>query len=83
MNVINIPKEIEFDLIERDIVGEKEWALKVNVDGDIWVICSWGYKPKKIIVDNMKDVVIRSMEIYHKQLTVPPFNLKEVGEQNR
>jgi len=71
---------IKFWVEERRNVHTKngtEWALNVRVgDTNVWNIHAWSKNPSKQTVEEAKRLVLRSMEIYHKQLSIPPFELE-------
>jgi len=77
-------KEVKFNLYERRNChrkSKKEWALGVSIDNnDLWTISSWEKKPKDKFVKEIKEIFIRSCEIYHKSFRFPIFELQRKEE---
>ena len=71
------PTEIQF-MVERRVVNNtNEWVLKTKIgNGDWWVITGWFRQPSMELINKTIDVIRRSMEVYHRHLRVPEFNLK-------
>lgn len=81
-NKMIIDNNIMFNLHKRKNVHSKngdEWALNVHfgIAGMGWNITTWNKKPTDDEVSDMKEIFIRSCEIYHKHLFIPNFGLKE------
>lgn len=71
------PTEIQF-MVERRVVNEtNEWVLKAKLgNDDWWVITGWFRQPSVELINKTIDVIRRSMEVYHRHLRVPAFDLK-------
>ena len=56
-----------------------EYALYVSFTGNPswWLIKAWGKKPTLASIKDAKEVAMRSFEVYHKQIRIPPFQLTE------
>lgn len=68
------PTSIEFKCFKKG--GDRTWALRVRLDkGDWWVIKRWKNEPAVKTVEELEDLVLRSMQIYHKSIKIPSFNL--------
>lgn len=53
-----------------------EWALYVRFpNDDRWVVKTWKRRPSNVDIDEIKDIVLRSFEFYHKNLRIPPFHI--------
>ena len=71
------PTEIQFMAERRVVNNTNEWVLKTKIgNGDWWVITGWFHQPSKELINKTIDVIRRSMEVYHRHLRVPEFNLK-------
>ena len=69
-----------YDVYERSNVfspTHKEWALNVSINnGDKWTIYAWTRKPSAKDVEKCIVVTRRAMEIYHRNLRLPEFELE-------
>lgn len=75
-----IPTHVSFRLYDRRNSFKKsgrEWALSAQFkDYQSWVIKIWGNKkPSDEEVEDVKKVVMRSFEFYHRHLQIPDFNM--------
>lgn len=73
------PEEIVFELRDRGnyFAPNAEWALYVQVDGDIaWCLKTWDKKPTDAEYKEAVEYAMRCFEIYHKHIRIPQFNLK-------
>ena len=77
-----IGKQIGFTLLERKNryrESGKEYAFNVSFVGQgWWTFTTWEKKPSDVIVEEMKDVVLRSFEFYHRHLAMPDYDIKVV-----
>lgn len=54
-----------------------EWALTAQfIEGERWTLRTWTREPTPEQIGKAKDLVLRSMEVYHRHLSIPKFNLK-------
>ena len=77
------PKEIQFVLEENPytVTGEGKWRYKVKLDNsEWWVVFWWKRKPTSFEVDEVKDLILHSMEVYQKSCELQKNELKVVGE---
>jgi len=66
------PKTIRYSLEVRKIKGKKEYALFIQLDSaDRYVIKEWKIKPKKKTIDDIKELVYRSIQIYYSSIKFP------------
>jgi len=75
------PTKVHFSLKERVNVftkNRKEWVLIVALDRDLWVIFKWEKKPTEEVVKQTEKIVMRSFEVYHRHLQIPPFQMEEI-----
>jgi hypothetical protein len=76
---IEDPTTVEFITDKRIAYGRFEWALGVRLDGaSRWVVAKWEKEPSEEQIEQVKTIVKRSFELYHRHLIIPPFNLVEV-----
>jgi hypothetical protein len=55
----------------------KEWVLKIRIGNtSAWAIQAWEKKPCERTIDDVKDIVIRSFQIYHANLRIPRFGIE-------
>ena len=55
----------------------KEWVLKISIDNNsAWAIQAWEKKPCERTINDVKDIVVRSFEIYHNHLRIPRFKIE-------
>ena len=77
-----VSNQVQFRVYKRDNTFAKtgkEWALSVNfVDSAPWVIKTWEKQPAQSTIVDIIDVIMKSFEIYHKHLSIPPFTLSIV-----
>jgi hypothetical protein len=81
---LRAPGTINFVVYSRthSYAPKGEWVLSVSIDGaSPWVIFIWNKKPSNEAIDDAKTLALRSMELYHRHLTIPAFNLKEIGNE--
>lgn len=68
-----------FSLSERRNVfrdSGKEWALNVSLGKDTWTVIAFEKKPTKEEYKMHQALVLRSMEVYHNSLSIPPFSIE-------
>lgn len=60
-----------------------EWVLNVQLNQEIWTLTSWNKKPSTEDVQMAVNLVMRSFEVYHKQLVhfIPAFNPEHTVKQ--
>lgn len=80
MNVI-------FSVFKRDNSYKKkgyDWALRCKFDDDQlgWVMKTWDTKPCNKTIKDAQAVILRSFEVYHSKLTIPPFSIKVMEKGN-
>lgn len=77
-------KTIKTFVQERKNVHSKtgiDWAFFVQFDDDeYWVIYSWDIKPTIRQIENVKDIFLRSCDVFYRNLEKPALNLQHNGE---
>lgn len=67
------PKDANFRIKVRDnsfLKNKIEYALYVTLDkGDQWVVHTWTQKPSKTEIKTVIEIVLRSFEVYHNNIT--------------
>ena len=76
------PREIEF-LVEwrtnRFCDNGKEYALSFKFDnGNWWTVTTWKNEPTKQVIEETKEIIIRSMEGFQRSMKMPTFSLKRI-----
>ena len=72
-----ISNEISFTVEKRYVGRSAEWALFARFkDCDRWCLYTWDKEPSEKSIKDVKDLVLRSFEVYHRHLEIPPFNLE-------
>lgn len=73
------PKKIKCFVQQRKNVHAKsgyDWAFFVKLDdGDYWVVHAWENKPLAVYIENVKQIFLRSCDIYYHSLKTPHFDL--------
>ena len=76
-----ISKQITFWVQERRNVHSRqgrEWALNAQLVGHpFWTLKVWDSRPTEERVEEVKNIIQRAFDFYHKHLQIPPFELKE------
>lgn len=69
---------VQFRIEERVNVHTKqknEYAFDVRIDEKTWwTVMTFNEKPSIEQEDDLKNIVMRSFEIYHRNLTIPQFD---------
>lgn len=75
------PKSIYFNF-EKDPIFDEKWRLLISLNSmdEYRVIKKWNKKPPTDEVIAVKELVMRSIEVYYDSFKVPEFNLKVEGE---
>ena len=77
-----IGNQIQFEVIERKNKHRKsgkEWALDIRFVGEYrWTIYTWKNKPSDKMIEETKEIIMRSFLFYHNHLRIPKFDLREV-----
>ena len=75
--------QVIFSLEHRKNVHQptgEEWAVKVQFVGNqSWTVIAYPTKPTVDKINTVKEIVLRSFEIYHSQLKIPDFCLDVRG----
>jgi hypothetical protein len=78
------PEEVQFIIEKRKNVfaeNQEEWAFMVRIDGATsWCVYTWDMEPSDSQVEDLKDIFLRSCEVYHQHIKMQPFQLKEDGK---
>ena len=80
IKIISGPNVIQFHLVKRENVHTKkgtEWDLTANLGGDWWTYKTYEKKPTKQALKEDKELILRTMEVYHSHLFVPNFRMVE------
>jgi len=78
---ISTGNKVTFRLYERANTHRKsgkDWALSIQIyDGESWVMKTWEKKPVQKTIDDTKEIIMRSFEVYHRHIQLPQFDLSE------
>lgn len=80
---IQTPRSIEFNVYMRvhSYSPKGEWVMSISLDSTApWVVFTWAKKPSDKAIQEIEVLVMRSMELYHRHVSVPYFDLKEVDK---
>jgi hypothetical protein len=70
--------KLVYEVTDRNMRGSKEWVFQIRIDsGGSWVMFTWDYAPSEDEVDEVKKIVLRSMEVFRKHLP-PPAAIQQV-----
>jgi hypothetical protein len=72
--------KIQFNMLQRKnrfAKNGKEWAFNVRRydDPEVLTLCAFDRKPSDKDIEVLKEVAIRSMEFYHRNVKIPDFNM--------
>jgi hypothetical protein len=74
-----IDRKVFFQVEKRrnvHVAKKEEWAFNVRFGhGNYWNIMSFESEPTDADVEKVKKMVMRSFEVYHENLHIPPFGL--------
>jgi hypothetical protein len=75
------PKSIFFKF-EKDPIFEVKWKLSISLNSnDVYrTVKKWNYKPSEDELIDTKELVMRSIQVYHIAFKVPEFDLKIESE---
>lgn len=77
-------KTVKMFVEERKNIHSKtgiDWAFFVQFDDDeCWVIYSWDIKPTKRQIENVKNIFLRSCDVFYRNLKIPTLNLQHNDE---
>lgn len=69
-------KKLQWRINERHAYGETQYALDIRIDNEVtgwWTIKTFKAYPKRKTVEELIEVLVRGMQIYHKSFKVPEF----------
>lgn len=78
--IVNTPNKIRFVMNERPNIHAKtgrEWALDGTMGDDWWTYKTYSKKPTDKVLNRDKELILRSMEIYHHHIHINNFRVKE------
>lgn len=57
----------------------REWAFNVSFGEDKWTVYCWDKKPSEEEIVSAQKLVVRSFEIYHNNIRIPPFFMEIIN----
>jgi hypothetical protein len=56
-----------------------EWAFNMQIGhGFAHTICTFDLIPTENLINQTKEIILRTMEVYHAHLKIPAFKMKEI-----
>ena len=77
-NNVVFPNKGTYEIEKRENVFKKsgyEWALNLDIGAGYWTIYEFEKEPSQEEIDNIIDIVIRSIEVYHKAIRFPTYKM--------
>ena len=73
------PNKIRFTVGDRVSYSKKEWYLRVDFLRSYehgWVVKTYPKEPTEETIEEDKELIIRSMEMYHRYIEKPSFKME-------